>query len=65
MAEDGEVRVVHGAQDAGGLFFARQIEPVVHRADGEVQFGEDRVGEVQAAVLEDVHLAALEDADAL
>jgi len=64
VAEDGEIGVVHGAQDAARLLLPGEIELVVHRADGEVQFGEDRVGKVQAAVFEDVHLAALEDADA-
>ena len=47
MSENVEVVIVHGAQDALGLFTPRQAELVVDRAYREVELLEELVGQVK------------------
>src|SRR5216684_7031536 len=57
-------RVREGAADALGLRRFVQLEALVHRADHHVELLQHRVGQVEPAVLQDVHLAPAQDADA-
>ena len=63
MREDGHTRIVERLEDALGLLRSRQIELAVHRGDHDVELGQDRVGQIEGAVLEDVHLDAREHRD--
>src|SRR5207237_9283423 len=49
--------------DALGLLRLVELEPLVHRADHHVELLQDLVGQIERTVLEDVHLAAAQDAD--
>ncbi|MNC11689.1 hypothetical protein D3C75_593920 [compost metagenome] len=64
MGEDAEVRVLQGAQQAAGLLLLGEREGAVHGADHQIEASEDAVRQVEAAVLENVHLDALEQGDA-
>ena len=64
MAEDVDVRVLDGAQQAVGHLLPILVERGVHRGDHEVERGEAVVGEVERAVGLDVALDAGEQADA-
>ncbi len=57
--------MIHRAQDALGLFGARQVEAAVHRAHHQIEPRQHRIRQVEAAVFEDVHLDALEQRDAV
>ena len=63
MAEDADVGILDGAEDARRHLFARLAEERVHAGDDDVHLGEDRVGEIEGAVAKDVDLDAGEDAD--
>ena len=65
MGEQREVRMIHRAQDALGLFGARQVEAAVHRADHQIEPRQHVVRQVEAAVFQDVHLDALQQRDAV
>ncbi len=65
VRQDVDAAVVHGPQDAFGLTLAGQREAVVHCAHGKVELLQNAVGQVQAAVLQDVDLAGLEHHDAV
>jgi len=65
MGEQGEVGVIHGAQDAAGLLLAGQVEMTVDRCHHQVKLLEQAVGEIEGTVFQDVHLDAFEQADAL
>jgi len=60
---DPALGVQEGAADALGLAGLVQLEALVHGADHHVELVEDGVGPVERAVLQDVHLAAAQDAD--
>ncbi len=64
MAEDADVGVLDGAQDAGGHLLAGLLETGVDAGDDDVHLGEHFVVEVEGAVGEDVDFDAGEDADA-
>ncbi len=64
MGQDVEIAVVHGPDHPLGLPVEGEIEGVVNRADREVEPLQDRIGQIERAVVEDVDLARLEDADA-
>ena len=64
MAEHGDVRILDGADDALCHLGLGQIEDVVNGGDDVVELRHDFVAEVEAAVFEDVHLTAGEDAEA-
>ena len=57
--------IVHRGQHARRHLALAHVEPAVDRGDDEVEPREHRVVEVDAAVLQDVGLDALEDPDAL
>ena len=65
MAEDIEIPVVHGAQDAFGLRLPVKSEPRMDRANRVIQFREQRVRIIQRAVGENIHFRRLQDADAV
>jgi hypothetical protein len=64
VAEDADVRILDGAQDAFGRLFAGLFEVGVNAGDDDVHLREDIVGKIERAVFEDVYLDAGEDADA-
>ena len=64
VADDREVRIVHRRQHPRGHLALAHVEPAVDRCDHEVETREHRLIEIDAAVLEDVRLHALEDPDA-
>ena len=51
MRKDGEVRMIHGAEDPLRLFGPRKSELGMHRADHEVELGQYLVRQVQAPCL--------------
>ena len=63
MAEDADVWVFEGAEDAGGHLFDGLVEVGVDAGDDDVHLGEGGVFEVEGAVGEDVDFDAWEDAD--
>lgn len=63
VADHVDVGVLHGADDAGGHFGFGEGEGVVDGGDGVVELFEDAVVKVEAAVLEDVHFGASEEAE--
>jgi len=64
MGQQLEMRVVHGLQDALGLAGAGKLEAGMDRSDHHVEARKNRVGQIQAAVLQDVHLDAGEQPNA-
>ena len=64
MAEDADVRVLDGAEDAGGHLVAALLEAAVDAGDDDVHLCEHFVVEIERAVGEDVDFNAGEDADA-
>src|SRR5271155_2044456 len=65
VAQDLEVRVFEGAEDAGGHLLERLVEGGVDAGDDDVHLGEGLVGEVEGAVGEDVDFDSGEDSDGL
>ena len=65
MAENGEMTVPHRAYHAFGLRLARKIKKRVHRSDHHVQLFERRIRQIEAAILENIDLNALEDGETL
>jgi hypothetical protein len=61
--EDVDVRMLEGADDAGGHRGALLLEARVHRREDHVELGEDIVRKVHAPVGQDVALRAREDPD--
>ena len=57
--------MIHRAQHAHGLAARAQIEMAVHRGNDEIELGEQRIGQRQRAVRENVDLDALQEPDAL
>ena len=64
VAEDVEVAIVHGAENALGLLLLVHGEAGVDGADGVVEFAEDFIGVVESAVDEDVDFSGFENANA-
>jgi hypothetical protein len=64
VAEDTKKRIVHRAENTLGLLVGRKVQLVVDRADGEIKFLENVVWQVERPVLENIHLARLEQRDA-
>ena len=64
MAEDADVRVLDGAQDARCHLLAGLVKAGVNAGDDDVELGEHFIIEVEGAVGEDVDFDAGEDADA-
>ena len=63
MAEHGDMRVLHRADDAAGHRLFVEVEGRVDRGDAVVELGEQIVVEVERAVLEDVDFGAGEEAE--
>ena len=55
MGQDGEMRVVHGTQNALGLFLPGQSEVTMHGSHNKVQPAEVFIGKIQGAVFKNVH----------
>ena len=64
MAEDADVWVLEGTEDAGGHLICGLIEVGVDAGYEDVHLGEGGVVEVEDAVGEDVDFDAGEDAEA-
>ena len=64
MTEHGDVFVLHRAADPCGHGCLVHVHQVVNGGDAEIELGEDIIGKIQTSVLEDIHLAASEDAEA-
>src|ERR1700722_9971929 len=64
MAEDTDVGIFEGAEDAGGHLVDGLSEEGVDAGDDDIHLGEGGVFEVEGAVAENVDLDAGEDADA-
>ncbi len=56
MGDDAAVGIIHGPDDPLGLFLLGLVEARMNRADDEVEPCEYVIGEVEAPVVEDVHL---------
>ena len=65
MPDDGNVAVLHGPHHPLGLGLARQIEERMHRGHDHVEFRKRRIRQIEAAVLENIDLDALEDREVL
>lgn len=63
VADDGGCGVLDGADHAGGLVFAGEVEVGVDRADDDLELIEGGVGLVEAAVFEDVDFLAAQDGE--
>ena len=63
VAEDADVRVFEGAEDAGGHLFCGLVEVGVDAGYDNVHLGQGGVVEVEGAVGEDVDFDAGEDAE--
>ena len=63
VAPDAALRVHQGAADAVGLAWLVELEALVHGADHHLELVQDVRRPVEGAILEDVHLAAAQDAD--
>lgn len=64
VADDGDGRMGNGADHAGGLGFAGEVEMGVDGADDDIELLQRGVGLVEGAVFEDVDLLATEDGEA-
>ncbi len=65
MSQHGDVRILNGSNDALRHLRLGQIEDVVHGGDHIIELAHNLVTEIEAAILENVHLAAGKDAEAL
>ena len=63
VAEDADVGVLDGAEDAVGHLFEGLVEEGVDAGDDDVHLGEGFVGEVELAVVEDVDFDSREYPD--
>jgi hypothetical protein len=64
MGQQGNMRMIHGAEDTLGLLVPGQVEPAVKSPDDQIQAAEPGVGQVEPAVLQNVHLDTLQHGDA-
>src|SRR5438445_134680 len=64
MAKDVEVAIIHGAQNALGLFPSTQTEARVDRADGVVELPQDLVWIIERSIRKDVDFGGFQDAKA-
>ncbi len=59
MRQHAKIAMIHGAQNALGLLFKRQIKIAVDRSHDQIQPGQHRVWQIQGAVFQDFNFKAL------